>query len=143
VALSVSNIQYITYQALFPSIALKILLYTIGAVNNKGTGGGAANPAPPPSFWQISWPYSNRWTDYAHHITTCPPPFFHTFLRPWYIDQSCALKIVHLTTYIQYCYIRMGGLFSIWLVLWKTTCIHTKTFFVKKWKRCKAFKISL
>ena len=32
--------------------------------------------APPPDFWQISYPYLNQGAGYVHHITTCPPPGF-------------------------------------------------------------------
>ena len=38
---------------------------------NRGQGG---NVTPSPHFGRSGNPIKFRWADYAHHITTCPPP---------------------------------------------------------------------
>ena len=42
---------------------------------------GAGMP-PPPLFGTLFNPIWSKWVNHAHHITTCPPPDFQTFLRP-------------------------------------------------------------
>ena len=46
-----------------------------------GTGGAGCKP---PDFGRAVNAISTRGADYAHHITTGPPPDFQTFLRPFH-----------------------------------------------------------
>ena len=71
-----STVHYQTFSNLQPSLHLS------RGVASGGSGGSGRGGRSPPKFVSSVNPIPTRGTDYAHHITTCPPPTeFETYLH--------------------------------------------------------------